>query len=49
MGQEAFSYSDSDIPDELKQNYIHVDELTGETQTGIEYIKCGLGLRLKLF
>ena len=28
-GQEDFSDSDSDIPDELKQDYI--DELTGET------------------
>ena len=34
--QEDFSDSDSDIPDELKQDYI--DELTGETHNRYIYI-----------
>ena len=36
-GQEDFSDSDSDIPDELKHDYI--DELTGETHN-----RYGLGI-----
>ena len=34
-GQEDFSDSDSDIPDELKNDYI--DELTGETHSRYDH------------